>query len=491
MKQREIALHPGPLLDDQFNGSAINTGVWTVTDTDSKLTVSGGNLVCAGGLAIPAWGDPQLIRPIAYTRAAGRAYLFEVNPSAQGASGGWFGLFSSLTPGIGAPVAAVRCRNATLNWRFGSTPNNFDFQAFALNSSILWLFVDTGTGWRVLSSTDGVIYNLRWIIADTTTPIYAGYENNDCAFTSSYCRIYQGHVKPPRVSTTVSITPTLGSELLTDPGWEGNYTAGQNDNATKAGLPTLAQSADVHGGSKAQQMVATANNDAIGMRRAGLAAGGWYQGSGWVKRTAGAAGTVLARFVLVGTGAYATTPITGADYAQFIFTGRKTSADELSVDCLQSGAAPFDTIIMDDFSIKAITLASCLSLAGDPGTREGVFDCAPTLTAGTQCGMTIGVDDETNPTYGLFAYHDGTNAHLVRLENGTWQAESINAAATYSAAAQLRVVIVGQSVGLYYNGAQIGTTQTIDTSAYGTKLCGFSTYASNTCGTISHNGGIG
>jgi hypothetical protein len=38
---------PQFIFRDEFNGSSIDTSKWTVTDTESKLSVSGGALVCA------------------------------------------------------------------------------------------------------------------------------------------------------------------------------------------------------------------------------------------------------------------------------------------------------------------------------------------------------------------------------------------------------------------------------------------------------------
>ena len=41
--------HHRVLMDEKWNGNAISTGRWTVTDTTAKLTVEGGQLKCAGG----------------------------------------------------------------------------------------------------------------------------------------------------------------------------------------------------------------------------------------------------------------------------------------------------------------------------------------------------------------------------------------------------------------------------------------------------------
>src|SRR3990167_3969201 len=75
-------------------------------------------------------------------------------------------------------------------------------------------------------------------------------------------------------------TPTQGAEMFTDPGLEGNYTAGLNDNLTKIGSPIVSQSADVHGGSKAQEFTGVAANDRIQQAQT-LIVGTWYRASCW------------------------------------------------------------------------------------------------------------------------------------------------------------------------------------------------------------------
>lgn len=58
------------------------------------------------------------------------------------------------------------------------------------------------------------------------------------------------------------------------------------------------------------------------------------------------------------------------------------------------------------------------------------------------------------------AVHNGTNAQLIKVVGGT-PTTLINTAATYVAGAEIRVICEGQKFRLYYNGALIGTEQTI------------------------------
>lgn len=56
--------------------------------------------------------------------------------------------------------------------------------------------------------------------------------------------------------------------------------------------------------------------------------------------------------------------------------------------------------------------------------------------------------------------HNGTNAQLIKVVGGT-PTTLVNAAATYVAGAEIRVICEGQKFRLYYNNALIGTEQTI------------------------------
>ncbi len=66
------------------------------------------------------------------------------------------------------------------------------------------------------------------------------------------------------------------------------------------------------------------------------------------------------------------------------------------------------------------------------------------------------VDDENY----IYAYHDGTNVKLIKVV-ATTETTLINAATAYSAGALLSITVDGTSVLVHYNGAQVGSTQTV------------------------------
>jgi hypothetical protein len=323
----------------------------------------------------------------------------------------------------------------------------------------------------------------------TTTPLYAFIESYNAALTASQCSVYQGYAKPSDYSgSPTAPTPTLGAELLTDGDLE-NWTIPTNLTSwteSISGLSIVTQEAViVQAGTYAARMDVDASNSLVRiLQNFGMGAGVWGQVSAWVRCSD--AGSSVA----ITPSSFATfTKVPGTTYVNWIVTYRNVAANDDVT--FKRNTATSQSIYWDTLSVKALTLSTCLGTAVDVGTKNGISDSTWILTAGTQAGHVICLDDETNPLYFILCYHDGTNAILEICENGTYTTK-ISAAATYSAGAQIRIVKVGTGVALYYNGTQVGTTQTIDTSTgYGTKYAPFSTLSTNTPGLCAVNIGIG
>ena len=281
--------------------------------------------------------------------------------------------------------------------------------------------------------------------------------------------------------TPTASVPTLGSEFSTNGDFESAFVAGLAPGWSKS-LVTVTPSEEatiIHGGAKSQKFVGAVSNDGIFQYKT-TTAGAWYQCSLWTNKEA--AGNLL---VIVVTNGGATTAravtYTSTGWNQTLATFRATGASS-GVYALQSGVTVV-TAYMDDASYKPLTLSSLLSQATTYGQTNYITTCTPTLTAGTQAGVAVQVDDETNPTNGVFAYHNGTNIVLDKLVSGTWTNLS-SSAATYSAGAVLSINKNGTSYEVIYNGARITGFITISDASItsGTKHCLFSTYASNTFG---------
>lgn len=134
----------------------------------------------------------------------------------------------------------------------------------------------------------------------------------------------------------------------------------------------------------------------------------------------------------------------------------------------------------DDMIWKALTLSTLFaSLQASIADVIAQVDLA--VVRANPAGLVLNLDDAAAPANFVIAFHDGVKAQLWKCVAGTYTSV-ISANAVYAANATLRVVKSGTSYSLYYNGNQIGTTQTIsDAGIINNTLHGlFSTYASNT-----------
>ena len=249
-------------------------------------------------------------------------------------------------------------------------------------------------------------------------------------------------------------TPTLGpTELLTDPGLEATYTAGKCDTLTKGGSPTLAESADVHGGSKAQEFTATIVNDRLNFPVVAGVAGQWYKGSLWGKRSAGTSPNTCFRIFQTKTGVRTTNAI-------FVYPAYEV------------GSAGGNTLLLDDGSLQAITYSSLFALL--PATRaDVVLKIQPAAFAdGTLLGIVLRGDARTAPTNAIIALW--RSLARFRATNGEWYLLT-KIGSTYAlvagptnpalaANAWFEVRVSGTTITVYYNDVLL-TTQTITNAA--------------------------
>ncbi len=125
---------------------------------------------------------------------------------------------------------------------------------------------------------------------------------------------------------------------------------------------------------------------------------------------------------------------------------------------------------------QASALASSKAFRTLPTASPDVIaDVAVTRSAGVG-GLVLRYQDASNY---LIAYHDGTNAKLDKVVAGV-TTNVISAAATYSAGAILRVIMAGTAIRLYYNGAAVGTVQTVTDMAAATTHGLYTTDTGNT-----------
>jgi len=266
-------------------------------------------------------------------------------------------------------------------------------------------------------------------------------------------------------------TPSLGSEMLTDPGLEATYTAGKCDTLTNAlGTWTLTQSADVHGGSKAQQILpASANGALVWTPSPSVTLNQWYEASVWAKRTAGTNGQMTFQ-----TASTSQKPVnifrllTDAAYAQKRVVFRAGANASFSHYFLNTGTS-YDTVIVDDGSVKPITFKDMLACNANPRPAGLRVRGGVNLSEGV-VGVASHIDDPTNPTNGIFFYIFRSNQYyykvVEKVVNGTWStviaAGDPQSYSSYVANKIMEIRPEGSNAwSFWYDGVQYSTNQTI------------------------------
>lgn len=207
-----------PYVADDFNGTALKPA-WAKTDTETKLAVSGGALVVAGGKAVPAFDDPRLTYGAqSWLPRAGLTFEAEITWSAFGAGGCDFGLDNgtpvtdAMRPGFqvfaGGVLRAIQAqtpiaRQATAVTLATGVPYRFKLVLLDPTAGVLWLFsADRGLTWTVVFA-DGQY-------PTPGTPLWLGLTNNDAACSVAFMRAYQGAVPGPALSDTFAARTSPG-----------------------------------------------------------------------------------------------------------------------------------------------------------------------------------------------------------------------------------------------------------------------------------------
>lgn len=215
------------------------------------------------------------------------------------------------------------------------------------------------------------------------------------------------------------------------------------------------------------------NNYAAG-RATTLVVGDWYQVSIWVKAQGGSVGVELQ-----------TVPViafvhSAPDWLRIFLTGRTYTAS--TAVRLQTSSATYPGLY-DDALLQKLTLASLFSTDAYAGA-----DCDLSVAyvrndplVAAQAGLVARLDSDTNPANFIICYVTPTSSFQVdKCVAGTYT-NVITGVVTYEAGKRIRLVCSGNDVSAYYNGVQIGTTQTVSDAGIvsNTRHGLFSTHPSN------------
>jgi hypothetical protein len=282
-------------------------------------------------------------------------------------------------------------------------------------------------------------------------------------------------------SNKAVITPTEGSDILTNAGFEAPYTGGlANGWALAEGTPTVTEETTIkYGGSSSQKFVTVVGGTGIKQASApALTIGTWYSASVYVYPSTG--NHFYSMIGWDGTAAMIAknANLTSDQWSNIVGTGRaKNTGSYIRITESYAGSTNY----LDDFTLKPLTLSSLFASLTYNGSTDLTVQTDATITSGTQAGVVMNLDSASSPANFVIAYHDGTNAHLEKAVAGVYTS-LIDTAVAYSAGATIKIVKIGTTYQLFYNGSQVGADQTItDAGIISNTLHGlFSTYSGNT-----------
>lgn len=267
-------------------------------------------------------------------------------------------------------------------------------------------------------------------------------------------------------------TPTGGSNLLTDPGLEATYTAGKCDTLSKFGTPaTMSESADAHGGSKAQLFQAGATDTYLNWAFVSGVVGQWYRHRIYGKRTV-ESGVAAAYAYLSQAGALPDAnprmAISSVNYERYGTSLISTSANVVFPYAARGGSSG-DTVIVDDGEFVALDFATVVALAAPTQADIIVKTQLDTLTEDALQGLVVRASTQANPANAIFVfarrdylYPNGLTISVVKKIGTTYtsvMAETVVNPAVADAWFEVRTN--SDTVQVFYNGVQVGSDLTV------------------------------
>ncbi len=488
-------------LNDQFitdvaagsvNGTTAEPvgGVRTVTDTNSKISVTGGKLDIQAGTA----ANEGILYPI-QTRVAGKILLSTQNISAlPGSSSGWD---SNTSGAIGSGIRMGTSNAVTIISGGSSVGTGY---TFTTNTDYIIAVVMRATG--VFSFIKGGSqfpnWTLIWSDVLTNSNMYPAFPVAAATAVMTLDNI--------RIPTNL----WLPSPVVSDSFDRANGALGTTDGAGHAestGLGSGGSGLTWTGSTWSISSNAAINTPVPGtdvITNGGFAADtDWTKGAGWsigsnVATAAGvnAAITQTVDPLVVGTWYKATFTITSytSGGARTLIGSRLSGA--------RGSTSTFNHITFANTAVAGVTSSNSFTGSIDnvifkplvfteliasvsTSKKDYIADIKVTLldfTNNMPAGIVLNLDSATSPSSYILALLDaGGNASLYKCVSGVYTVV-ISASVTYSAGAVLRVIKDGTSYSLYYNNAQVGSTATIgDGSVVNNTLCGlFNTDSGNT-----------
>jgi len=276
------------------------------------------------------------------------------------------------------------------------------------------------------------------------------------------------------------ITPTVGSELVVDGGFEDWTSATDLTNWVEdiSGSSTVNRESTIkHSGNYSTRIDVDSIASWIRISQVssdGGIEGKWYVVTGWMRSSVQNSIGVFHMSNSNGKGR----PLSNTTWNQYTDTFRGVTGANFGFKRSSSSTS----IYADDISVKSFLLPSLFSTK-ETSSKIVTASAGITVADGTQAGIVTNLDSQNNPQNFVVAYYDakdGAYAYLEKVVNGVYTT-LIKASVSYQAGAVIKLVRNSEGYSLFYNGAQVGTTQTItDAGIINNTIHGlFSTYATN------------
>lgn len=251
--------------------------------------------------------------------------------------------------------------------------------------------------------------------------------------------------------------PILGENIIGNPGFEtGDPPTGWT--ASNASTLSRVAGARTSGGGSYLLSALRGTNDVVVGRTTTVVVGDWFHSECWVKAPNGTIGIALqgspGGFVSVAE---------ATDWVKVVHTGR-AAATSLVLRLQLSSTT--DAGLFDDAALQKLTLSSLFRTenTGSPNVDVSVPYTRGGASVVQQAGVVGRLDSAASPANFIIAHitHPAVsnNFRLEKCVGGTYTG-LISATVTYVAGAPLRLVCSGTDVSAYYNGTQVGTTQTV------------------------------
>jgi hypothetical protein len=263
----------------------------------------------------------------------------------------------------------------------------------------------------------------------------------------------------------INIPISLSGELLTDPGiesWDDASTPHTPWTHTHAGSSTVNRDgADQHGGTYCCRMDLDATPGTTSLMQAiSHTLGKIIQLTGWIKVSNAAA---IPKFYMfhdaIQNCTWVDASITTYRNIQCVCLPNQAN-DSLILTNTSSCASK--SIFGDDFSCKSLDFGDSLALIKYASNNMNVLAKPTCLNLNyIICGVAgwVDVPPPGNPNYGLIVVHTGQKIHLVKYVNGVWT--DLISANDSTTGNSIQMICSGNSVSIWHDGVQVGTTQTV------------------------------